>query len=348
MPRIPLHDLSSCEYEHPLDRSTLSVLKSIPVVPKLIEIVNIPFNTLIRTNVFGSLLRVGENQLPSIYRMLCEACGILGVNEPLLYIETNPQINAYTSCPDQPIIVLSGGLLDSMDDDELMFVIGHELAHIKSQHIVYQTLGSMIKDGLINTLLSGIPGIGLVSAEVLNYAYFEWSRAAELTCDRGGLLACQNFNASCNALMKLAGSSLKYRRELNLDAFIEQGRNFQEIDTTALGKIQKVLLSRTMTHPWTVYRVNQLLKFYESTEYMDVLQRNPQRKALGAPDVSASITAQSLAQTGEKTLETTKVLAANIAGGTKGALSGFKKGFLKLAEEEPANKENGQGSDGQS
>jgi len=332
MARIPLHDLNSYEYEHPLDRATLAALKSVPVVPKLIEMVNIPFNTLVRTDLYGSLLRVGEKQMPSVYRMLREACEVIGVDEPMLYINASPVINAYTSCPDKPIIVINGGLLDIMEGDELMFVIGHELAHIKSEHITYSILGNIIKDGLIGTLLSGIPGAG-AATEVLNYAYFEWSRASELTCDRGGLLACQNFEASCRALMKIAGSSLRYMNELNLDEFIDQGRNFQEMDLSASGKIQKILLSRTMTHPWTVYRVNQLLKFYEGTEYMDVLQRSPQHKALKESEASEPINTEALSQTGEKALEATKNLAGSVGSGAKGAFSGLKKGFLQSKEE---------------
>jgi hypothetical protein len=196
----------------------------------------------------------------------------------------------------------------------------------------------MIKDELLSALLNAIPGgavvttVGVVSEEILNYAYYEWSRAAELTCDRGGLLACQNIEASCRALMKLAGATHKFVNELSLDEFIEQGRNFVDIDTTTLGKVQKVLLSRTMTHPWSVFRVNQLLKFYDDNEYNDVIQRHPDRKALGKSDGSDPITIDSITQTGKKALESTKDTASGVFQGAKGAFTNIKKGVSKAED----------------
>jgi len=344
MERIRIHNLDSTEYEHPLDKTTLEALRKIPLLPKLLEICQIPQSSITRFELFGSNLRVGERQFPSIYRMLRESCEILGVDEPLLYISSHPQMSAYTFCPDKPIVCICGYLLDIMDDDEIMFVIGHELAHIKSRHIIYKTLGAILAENVLNVLISTIPGLATFTTAAviaLNYAYFEWSRAAEYTCDRGGYLACQNFTASCTALMKLAGASKKYVDELNLDEFIEQSRNFKEIDSSALGVIQKIIISCGPSRPWSVSRVGELLKFNDSGEYFDILQRNPNREPEYTPDDSpfSSFTTPyqpyepyepyhpsqpTASERAAQTYEKAKTAA-------KGAISGIAKGLLKLS-----------------
>ena len=41
---------------------------------------------------------------------------------------------------DKPIIVLNSALLDLLDEEEMRFVIAHELGHALSGHAVYRTL----------------------------------------------------------------------------------------------------------------------------------------------------------------------------------------------------------------
>ena len=277
--RKVISGLSSQEYEHPLDRVALENLKKIPILPKLVEAINTPYDSIIRLIHGGSFLRASDKQMPSIYKLLREACDILEVEEPELYVSSEAQLNAYTGCPDKPIICVSGYLIDIMDETELMFVLGHELAHIKSGHITYSAVANVIRQGVLDAILASIPGMGLVSGSAsiaLNYAFFQWYQAGELSCDRGGYLACQDFKASSSALMKLAGTSKTYIKEQSLDAFIDQARNFESTGFGALGNIQKIILSyMAATHPYTVSRGLELLKFEESGKYSNILQRKP-------------------------------------------------------------------------
>lgn len=317
MARTIIKDLHPSEYEHPLDRSALEALRKIPLFPKVLELCTVPQNSITRMELLGSNLKVTERQMPSIYKIMREACEALDVPEPLFYISSSPQLNAYTACPDKPIVCVYGYLLDMMDDDELRFVIGHELSHIKSQHIIYQALGTILGQNLLAAILSTVPGLSTFSQPAiyaLNYAYYEWYRAAELSCDRGGYLACQNFAASCKALMKLAGSSQRYVNELNLDEFIAQSKDFQDSGTGGLGMVQKIILSNGRSHPWSVSRVHELSKFNESGLYTQILERKAPRKEV---DDHAS------AEAGE--CATDKAVSA-----AKGAMSGLAKGLGKF------------------
>ena len=325
MERVAIQGLQSTEYEHPLDRVTMEALKKIPLFPKLLELVTIPKSSIARLELLGSNLRVNERQFKSLYKIMREACEVLDMEEPILYVSSQPELNAYTSCPDKPIICIYGYLLDIMDDDELMFVLGHELSHIKSQHIIYQTLGVVLANNMLSAIMSTIPGLSTFSTaaiNALNYAYYEWFRAAELSCDRGGFLANQNFKASCTALMKLAGSSKRFVDELNLDEFIEQSREFKEVDSSALGVVQKIILSYGRSHPWSVSRVGELIKFSDSGRFTNVLQRTAEPEELEGFAVSTASVQEAATQTYDKA----KTAA-------KGAFSGLTKGLLKFTEE---------------
>ena len=41
---------------------------------------------------------------------------------------------------DKPFIVLNSGLVELLDDEELRFVVGHEVGHVLSGHAVYRTM----------------------------------------------------------------------------------------------------------------------------------------------------------------------------------------------------------------
>jgi hypothetical protein len=41
---------------------------------------------------------------------------------------------------EKPFLVVSAGLLKELSEDELLAVLGHELAHIKAGHMVYRTV----------------------------------------------------------------------------------------------------------------------------------------------------------------------------------------------------------------
>ncbi|MDR2215271.1 MAG: M48 family metallopeptidase [Nevskiaceae bacterium] len=265
-----------------MDKIALDALRNIPILPKLIELVETPTSMTTRYAMLGSDLRITDKQFPSLYRMFRQACDVLEVPEPLLYVSSAPAINAFTACSDKPIIKIHSHLLDIMHDDEIMFVIGHELAHIKSEHLVYSVLGELLSTGALRLIVGTVPGLSMLytPAEIsLNYAYYHWLRAAEYTCDRGGVLACQNFDAACRALMKLSGHSHKYADELSLDAFVAQAGAFHEENESTLGKIQQILLSFGQTHPWAVLRVRELMKFRDSGDYDRILRREIQLPA---------------------------------------------------------------------
>ena len=207
--RIKLEKIKAIEYEHVFDRRALSALKNTAGLPKLIEFVNKnSIDRIIKVTHTGSYLLSNETQYPRIYRLFEEACEILDMPvKPKLYISQGYSINAYATCSSYPIITLYTGTIDKLTDEELSFIIGHELGHIKSEHLLYKDVADKMSiiSRIITDATFGFGGILSLSLEV---ALLYWSRMAEYSCDRAGLLVCQDFNAAASVIIKMAGGIL--------------------------------------------------------------------------------------------------------------------------------------------
>ena len=274
MPRKILSTLESEHYEHVEDKKALDILKKTPgldfVIKKFYEY---GLERVYKMNYTGSHIKVTKDNFPMLLDMFTEACNILNLSKiPDFYLELNPMINGFTTGVENPIVVLTTGCIDSLADDELMYIIGHELGHIKSGHVLYHTMAQIFP--IIGEALGNITlGIGNIVSSGIQLALLNWSRKSELTADRAGLLACQSHNGVVGALMKLAGVPKRYYGKVTINSFIRQAKEFQDLDYNKLDKIAKTLSVMEMTHPWTVMRASEILEWIEKGEYQQILNK---------------------------------------------------------------------------
>ena len=222
--RIRFPGISSRAWEHPADRSALVALRALPGFDTLLKTMDGMFRGRQQRLMFlASAIRVGERQFPALDRLLTDAVLILDSPErPELYVLQTPEVNAMTIGMHQPFIVLTTGLLDLMDHDELRVVIGHELGHAMSGHAVYQTmLGHLLR---VAGNFGWLP-IGGWSLRALIAALYEWSRKSELSGDRAGMLVSQDPHAAIRVMMKTAGGA--HYGQLDTVAFMEQAAEYE-------------------------------------------------------------------------------------------------------------------------
>lgn len=264
-----LKGLKSADYEHPHDKKALSALEKAPGL----EIVGryITKHALERIHTIqytGSNIRVTKDSYPKIYKYLECACQVLDLDRiPDLYIQWGYQINAHTIGSENPAIVLDSGVLDLCDDDETLFVIGRECGHIKSNHMLYHMMAQMI-----NSIIDSIP-FGNIAAAPLQYALYYWDRMSELTADRAGLLCCQKPSAVLKVFVKMAGLPISQFSNINVEAFIEQAKNFKELDFEGLNKAVKYLTIAGSSHTWTVMRAAQILEWLQFGNAKQILDK---------------------------------------------------------------------------
>ena len=265
-----LTGLDHSQYEHPFDQKALEALRNTPGVELVGKYITKHLVERMYTVQYtGSHLKVTPDNYPNIYEYLQYAAQILDVKKvPELYIEWGYDINAMTVGAENPIIVLNSGLIDLCDDDEIMFIIGHELGHVKSNHMLYHMMAQVI-----NFIIDQIP-FGSVAAAPLQYALYYWDRMSEFTADRAGLMACQSKEAAIRAFMKMSGMPIKQYNNMNYQTFLQQAADFKQLDYEGLNKVIKLISIADATHPWTVMRAAELFNWIKKGNFKTLLTNN--------------------------------------------------------------------------
>jgi Zn-dependent protease with chaperone function len=221
----------------------------------------------------ASSVRASQEQFPELYSYMRDGCYVLDLPKvPELFISQNPLVNAMTLGTDKPFIVITTGMVDLFDAEEMRFVIGHELGHVLSGHSVYRTMLYHLMN--LATRLVFVPFAWLGLKAVI-WGLEEWYRKSELSCDRAGVLAGQDVEAARRALMKTAGGA--QLAELSHDAFHQQAHEYDAVPDVREGLLKLLQLQGT-THPFAVVRFAELDRWAGSGEYRDILAGNYPRR----------------------------------------------------------------------
>ncbi len=278
--KVPLLGLRSDHFRHPLDLEATAALKQLPGLDMIIRNLLGPVaeQYFYLENIAASVL-VSEQQLPELHLLLVEACKILDLEPPQLYVRQHPVPNAYTFAmrSKQPFIVVHTSLLELLTPEEIQAVIAHELGHLKCEHGVYLTLANIL------VLAAGQLPWGAAIAQSLQMQLMEWVRCAEFTCDRAALLATQNPRVVASVLMKLAGGSPTLASQLNLDAFLAQARAYDNISNDQIGELLKQAMTAQLTHPVPVLRAREIDRWGSSQAYQSLLESRPPEQSSKEP-----------------------------------------------------------------
>jgi hypothetical protein len=154
-------------------------------------------------------------------------------------------------------------------------------------------------------------------------ALMEWSRKAELSADRAGLLATQDPAVAFRTHMKLASGG--HLEHLDQTSFFAQGREYDEAGDLR-DSVLKMLLIEARTHPFTVVRASELRRWVDSGDYTALLAGGYPRRTEDAEaslDDAAREAAQSYAETFRQSQDALGRMVHDAAG-----LLGSMKGWL--------------------
>lgn len=264
-------NLKSEDFQHPWDRQASNALQSIPgfeyLVSKLMEH---GFEQFFRITNLASNIHVKGKMFPRLKEMLRYATRILDMDEPELYVTTHPMPNAFTYGQTKPFIVLTSGLIETMGEEELFFVLGHELGHIKCGHVLYKTMARNFKF-VLEVAASATFGISSLISTGLELALFDWERKSELSSDRSGMLCVQSQSVSNRSFMKLGAGSPKLYSEMDEPEFLKQIRSYEDAaDQSFINKTYTALISAHMSHPFLIMRAKHLDSWIQSGEFSKV------------------------------------------------------------------------------
>jgi Zn-dependent protease with chaperone function len=229
-------------------RRTLSMARPVTLA---IEATVRLWQSVARNDLLGSAVKVTDQQFPRLYAIAARCAAILHIPVPAVYVSPAiGELNAHTLGTDEDAyIVVNGALIDHLTDEELTFVLGHECGHIHNSHVVFSTALHYLTEAAAFYVR------WIVQPAIL--ALRAWSRRAEITCDRAGLLCVKDIDVANSSMVKLALGSQKLYKDLKIDEYLKQlpeGRK-------GIGRFAELLRS----HPYVPKRI-EALRVFAGTE----------------------------------------------------------------------------------
>ena len=253
---------------HPDDKSTMNTLRKIPGFKTAVDktVVNImeKYATIEYT---ADGINVNQKSMPTVYQQLKEACRILDIKKvPDCSTDWFYYICTFTVGEQKPRIVLQSGTVDLLDNDEMLFMLGHELGHIKCGHKTYHMFTEAMYLPVASSDLS--IWMSLVKMPLLN-----WYRVSDFSADRMGLLCCQDINVALKTMIKMSGLPKKCYDRIDIKSFLQQAVEFNEKYSGTMDSIIKYLSINAAARPWLVVRAGELYNWYQSGEYNKIINK---------------------------------------------------------------------------
>ena len=205
----------------------------------------------------GHSFKVNEKLAPRLYESFLDVKQRLGFEEPIeFYITNNPELNAFAVSrleeDESHIININSGLIDKVDDDELKFIVGHEIGHLISNNAnIAQLLNFVFPDQAQSPLM-------------MQHKIAVWDKLSELTADRFGFIACGRLDKVLSCFFKMA-SGLSVER-LNFDP-----KAFSTENEEILKYFKETGSGNLLSHPINPIRIKAVELFETSELYRNLL-----------------------------------------------------------------------------
>lgn len=189
---------------------------------------------------YRSAVEINENLTPKIESAFKKVCERLSLDRNVIQAFVNNSHEVQAACyyvdANRCLIRISSSLINLLENEELEFVIGHELGHFLLQHAPSAT-----------------------SKETAEYFVFQ--RAKEISADRIGILGCGMLKPAVTALVKTASGLNSHHIQVSLKHYLAQ-----------LNQIIKPSNGENLfsTHPSMLIRtfaINEFAKDIEKIEF---------------------------------------------------------------------------------
>jgi len=251
------------DYAYGSDFVLQQKIRAIPGFYQLAKTIGSVYIPQEKQKLARSATRVGPNQFPELHEMVVDCARRLGIGIPTLYVLHDPgTINAYAVAyeDDAPLIEVTSALLERFTKDEVKAVIAHECGHIHNNHGIYDMAANLI----LNSAQVAIPGVSQILSMLsapLFFALKAWSRAAEVTCDRAGVICSDDKNATVMAQAKLAyGATMGNDYQVNVETLLKQYDTLRatparllELESTHPASVRRILAAREFLNSETLY-----------------------------------------------------------------------------------------------
>ncbi|MDB5417787.1 MAG: Zn-dependent protease [Phenylobacterium sp.] len=164
-------------------------------------------NAAYRAQAFGNMLLLGPQQFPQLHAMVVDGAAALGMQPPprAFVFNSNGLFNAFARrLLGGRYLFLTSALLEAEDDEQVRFIIGHELGHHAAGHL--NPWKNFLK----------------FPAHVVPFLGPAYSRAREYTCDAIGAELTGDVGVSRSSLQMLGCGCGRLNGSMNCEAFMAQ------------------------------------------------------------------------------------------------------------------------------
>ena len=164
-----------------------------------------------RSRMEGHCMKADKNLLGNFYTLCHEVQERLNFQEKVdYYVTGDSSINAFSIAAEDSehphIVNVNSELFNLMSEDELKFVIGHELGHLINQDTALRRLINFV-----------YPPQATQIPITLQYKIHLHDNLAELVADRYGYIACGNLEACVTAFFKMASGLDLEKMQVSID-----------------------------------------------------------------------------------------------------------------------------------
>jgi hypothetical protein len=200
-------------------------------------------------NLYRTKFPIQRETVPAADEALDIACERLGLDRTVVhgFVDNNPKIGAscYAGIRGNAVVLMTSGAIERFTIPEMTYVFGHELGHY------------ILPDrGLIGQLPDGMPSS--MEDAILH-------RKLEISMDRFGMVACQDYKVAAVAFMKLnSGLSAQHITADVVSYAKEAIRGYVEDHSEYLDEAYS-------THPSLYARIRALSHYSESEEFLKLI-----------------------------------------------------------------------------
>lgn len=206
-------------------------------------------------------IRLGEQQFPDIFELGIRAARIMGLRVmPEIYLSGEMLWDAMTLGSDEQAFIVLGSVLTYFKGDELLYLLGREMGHIRAGHVMWRTASkfltgsthmnrSVMGGGLLNALSPAKMLENAIDAPIM-----AWARHSEITADRAGLLVVGKVDVARKVLMASSLKSFPLYQRINQEEWLQQEASSDD----QMMRISEMTMS---TAPFLARRMRMLREF---------------------------------------------------------------------------------------
>lgn len=261
-----LYGLQVAEYRHPADLAAQNAVEKAVLVNKLGQALE-NFESVYQDQILflGNKVELTRNNAPHVIDLLEQAKETLDYQgEMRLFTSRNYAFRMDAGGGQRPLVHLPDAVLRQFPDPWLLFLLGQAVTMVK---------GRMSKMFQLANGFSVLSDMVPLAGSVLKVPLGQWFRKMQLTIDRGGLLACQDYDAAMRYLTALAGVPMKDVASVDIDARMEQLQRAETGEKDLVeswGHVGETVFSSRRA--WSNERFVEMYHWYTSGEYGKIIQ----------------------------------------------------------------------------